>query len=71
MFFPKSDFQKKRPLPGCWSQSYGVGMHQNPHFQFSPPAVAVFSSVNFGIYPKYRIHLFQWFMAIITFEAAA
>ena len=37
MFFPKSDFQKKkRPLPGCWSQSSGVGMHQNPHFQLKP-----------------------------------
>ena len=37
MFFPKSDFQtKKGPLPGCWSQSSGVGMHQKPHFPLKP-----------------------------------
>ena len=39
MFFPQNVTfrkEKKRPLPGCWSQSSGVGMHQNPHFQSKP-----------------------------------
>ena len=28
--------KKKRPLPGCWSQKSGVGMHQNHNFQLKP-----------------------------------